>query len=73
MNHNRILKELVLGTFNVKMDIDALRCLVGAIRENSSLQRIQLWIANDVNREDATVIVHREELTHDHRIEYRPP
>ena len=70
VNHNRILEELRLGMFMVK-DIDAVRCLVGAIRENSSLQRIELWI-NDVECAGVTdyMITHHEELTHDHRIEY---
>ena len=75
VNHNRILQELVLGVFKVKMDIDTLRCLVGAIRENSSLQRIELRI-NDTERNDGLtafqyMITHHEELTHDRRIEYR--
>ena len=74
VNHNRKLEELVLGMFKVKMDIDALRCLVGAIRENSSLQRIELRI-DDIECKDGPtafqyMMTHHEELTHDRRIKY---
>ena len=75
VNHNRVLEELVLGVFKLKSDINTLRRLVGAIRENSSLQRIELRIIDiqcmDGQTEFHYMMTHHEELTHDRRIEYR--
>ena len=75
VNHNTILEKLSLDGINVE-DIDALRRLVSALHENSSLQIIELWITiSGIDNNDGAVTnymkTHHKELTLDSRIEYK--